>query len=217
MWPCAPHSPWANFLGHFFLACSDLPCYLSGFVMCSEQTCRRNRRQATADIRYLAPPWIGFVMGRFNAAFSLGQCAFNISIQPPSRRPVRFPNPYLCARRRHTRRQKAFAGWRGIDQRHGPLWVWASSMQVLPTLMVDTNTPTPPWLWCAMYSVLTTHHVCAIVVCLLLLLDEHRTRCGHKYVPLPPRHWRESRLGRRNRQVSRVSRNSSGCPSPLTS
>jgi hypothetical protein len=84
-------------LGHFFLGCSNLPWYLSNFVSWSEQTCRRSYRQAEADLLYLAPPWIGSIVGNLDVAFSLRKCLLKISLQ--TRHVVPYDSPILvCVR-----------------------------------------------------------------------------------------------------------------------
>ena len=84
----------SDWFGDFFLACSNLSWYFSGFVLCNEQTCRRSRSSA-AELRYFLPPWFSYTMASFSASFTFRMLPLNICLR--TRRTIPYDSSILVS------------------------------------------------------------------------------------------------------------------------
>lgn len=84
----------SDWLGDFFLACSNLSWYFSGLVLCNEQTCRRSRSSLT-ELRYFFPPWFNHTIASFSASFTFRMLPLNISLR--TRRTIPYDSPILVS------------------------------------------------------------------------------------------------------------------------
>lgn len=85
----------SDYLGDFFLGCSNLPWHFSGYLQCNEQTCRRSR-SAAAELRYFLPPWFDCTIASFSVSFSLRALPLNVCLQ--TRHTIPYDSPILiCA------------------------------------------------------------------------------------------------------------------------
>lgn len=175
-----------EWLGDFFLGCTNLPWCFSGLVACSEQTCRRSWGP-TVDVGYLLPSWIGQGVGSFAVTFSLRRPPLNICVR--TRHTVPYDSPILvCAQEGDVdgARKLLLSGQATINDvdPYGLGLLYVSGETLLRDIIIllvdnyETLSLTVPWA----------------IVRRLLLLEGIRPRRSED-VPVPSRHGSQPGLG----------------------